>query len=83
MVDKKTYEIPFMYRKLMTLDEQAQVIRSFKNFDKNGDGTVDSKEFKSLLVDMGRKDVSDDQVAKMFKKYDQDQNGVLSFEEYI
>lgn len=58
MVDAKTtYKIPFMYAKLMTLDEQAQVIRSFKNFDKSGDGNVDSAEFKDLLKDMGRKDV--------------------------
>lgn len=84
MVDAKCdYKIPFMYRKLMTLDEQAQVIRSFKNFDKSGDGNVDSKEFNDLLKDMGRKDVPQDKIDAMFQKYDKDQNGVLSFEEYI
>jgi plastin-1 len=85
MVDakKEVYHIPFMYKKLMTIEEQHQVIRSFRNFDKSGDGNVDSNEFKALLKDMGREDVTDDQITKMFEKYDKDKNGVLSFEEYI
>lgn len=34
MVDAKpTYDIPYMYRKLMTPEEQTAAIRSFKNFD--------------------------------------------------
>ena len=54
MVDAKNYEIPYTYRRLMTPEEQVAVIRSFKNFDKSGDGKIEQSEFKSLLKDMGR-----------------------------
>lgn len=53
------YEIPYTYRKLMSPEEQSAVIRSFKNFDSSKDGVIEQSEFKNLLKDMGRTDVSD------------------------
>ncbi len=46
MVESTLYEIPYSYKKYMSPEEQHAVIRSFKNFDKNQDGTVDRAEFK-------------------------------------
>lgn len=60
MVESNNYEIPYSYKKYMSPEEQHAIVRSFKNFDKNKDGTVDRAEFKSLLKDMGRDDVTDD-----------------------
>lgn len=49
---------------------QHQVLRSFRNFDKSGDGVIEEGEFKSLLKDMGRTDVTDEQIKQIFTKYD-------------
>jgi hypothetical protein len=83
MVDSKVYDIPFIYRKLMTPEEQTAVIRSFKNFDKSKDGVIEQGEFKNLLKDMGRTDVTDDQVQALFTKFDQNGDGMIDFHEYL
>lgn len=84
MVDStKELEIPFMYRKLMSPEEQTAVIRSFKNFDKSGDGFIETGEFANLIKDMGRTDISAEKVAEIFKKYDTDSDGKIDFMEYL
>ena len=84
MVDSsKDLEIPFMYRKLMSPEEQTAVIRSFKNFDKSGDHVIEADEFKALLKDMGRTDVTDDQIKEIFDKYDSNKDGKIDFMEYL
>jgi Ca2+-binding EF-hand superfamily protein len=60
MVDAKDLVIPYAYKKLMSPEEQHQVLSSFKNFDKSGDGVIEESEFKSLLKVMGRTDVTDE-----------------------
>jgi len=59
MVDaSKELHIPYMYRKMMTPEEQFACMKSFKNFDKSGDGVIEMGEFTALLKDMGRTDVT-------------------------
>ena len=67
----------------MTIEEQNQVLRSFKNFDKSNDGMICKPEFAGLLKEMGRDDVSADQIDGIFGKYDLDSNGQLCFQEYL
>jgi Ca2+-binding EF-hand superfamily protein len=46
MVDSsKHLDIPYMYRKMMTPEEQFSCMKSFKNFDKSGDGVIELSEF--------------------------------------
>lgn len=56
---KNNYVIPHSISKKLTAEDQHSLIKSFKNFDKNNDMTVDKSEFKNLLKDMGRTDVTD------------------------
>ena len=83
MVDAKNYEIPYTYRRLMTPEEQVAVIRSFKNFDKSGDGKIEQSEFKALLKDMGRTDVTDEKIKSLFGKYDSNSDGIIDWHEYL
>lgn len=81
MVEKKqvVFEIPFSIRKFMTPEEQHAAIRSFKNFDKSGDGVIVKGEFRSLLNDMGRTEVTDAQVDEWFQRFDADGDGHINF----
>lgn len=79
----KESPIPWNIRMYMSIEEQTQVLRSFKNFDLSGDGKICSSEFQSLLKDMGRRDITPEQVAAQFSKYDLDSNGQLDFHEYL
>lgn len=84
MVDAKpTYDIPYMYRKVMTPEEQTAVIRSFKNFDKSGNGLIEQGEFQNLLKDMGRTDVTKEKIDSLFAKYDTNSDGQIDFLEYL
>ena len=67
----------------MSPEEQFAVIRSFKNFDKSGDGKIEQVEFKALLKDMGRTDVTDDQIKDLFSKYDTNSDGIIDWHEYL
>ena len=84
MVDAApTYDIPYTYKKLMSPEEQFAVIRSFKNFDTNKDGHIKDEEFKALLKEMGRTDVSDEQIKELFTKYDSNSDGKIDWHEYL
>jgi len=36
------------------------MINGFKEYDANSDGTMDCKELKKLLVDLGMREITDD-----------------------
>lgn len=67
----------------MSPEEQFAVIKSFKNFDKSGDGKIEQIEFKALLKDMGRTDVTEQQIKDLFAKYDTNSDGIIDWHEYL
>lgn len=56
---------------------------AFKIYDVDKNGTMDIKEFKQVLKDLGKRDVTEDQVAKMMSSHDQNQDGTLSWTEFL
>eukprot|EP00747_Dinoflagellata_sp_TGD_P147676 gnl/TRDRNA2_/TRDRNA2_176841_c0_seq3.p1 gnl/TRDRNA2_/TRDRNA2_176841_c0~~gnl/TRDRNA2_/TRDRNA2_176841_c0_seq3.p1 ORF type:complete len:384 (+),score=95.85 gnl/TRDRNA2_/TRDRNA2_176841_c0_seq3:77-1153(+) len=54
----------------------------FKNYDKNGDGTLDFNEM-CVLLRQGHPDFTDKQVHALFSKVDKDNSGTVSFEEFV
>ena len=41
------------------------------------------KEFKQVLKDLGKRDVTEEQVAKMMAEHDQNKDSVLSWQEFL
>lgn len=39
----------------------------FKHYDKNKDGSMDAGEFKRVCVDLGHREITDEQVQDMIK----------------
>ena len=67
----------------MTPQEVAAYIKAFKNYDKNHDGTMDEKEFKSILIDLGERKITDEEASKRLAENDTNRDGVLSFAEFV
>lgn len=49
--------------------------------DKNG--TMNSGEFKQVLKDLGKREVTDDQVKTMLKEHDKDGDQQISWPEFL
>ena len=56
---------------------------AFKIYDVDKNGTMDMKEFKQVLKDLGKRDVTEDQVSKMMSSHDQNKDGTLSWTEFL
>ncbi len=52
-------------------------------YDTNKNGQMDEHEFKRVLVDLGRRDITDQQVKQMLQENDENGDGFLQWDEFI
>ena len=52
-------------------------------YDTDKNGYMSEKEFKNVLIDLGRRDVTDEQVKEMLNEADENKDGVLQWAEFI
>lgn len=50
------------HKKALSAQEQTELIKAFKSYDKDGNGTMDAKEFKNIMIDLGHRKTTDDDV---------------------
>jgi Ca2+-binding EF-hand superfamily protein len=62
MESEKTLEFTFEQKKHLTAPELTAFIKAFKNYDLNKDGTMDEKEFKNVMIDLGFRKITDEKV---------------------
>ena len=58
-------------------------INAFKSYDKNGDGVMDEKEFKNIMIDIGHRKITDEECKQMLAAQDKNSDGVLQWNEFI
>jgi Ca2+-binding EF-hand superfamily protein len=63
-------EFTFEQKKGLGPQEQTQLIKAFRNYDKNGDGTMDESEFKNIMIDLGYRKITDEKVKEMLSSQD-------------
>lgn len=78
-----TYEFTFEQQKNLGPEERSALIRSFKNYDTNKDGVMDESEFKNIMIDLGYRKITDDEVKKMLEAHDQNSDGVIQWAEFV
>ncbi|XP_071145478.1 calmodulin-like [Mytilus edulis] len=57
--------------------------RSFKKFDADGNGFIDKDELRQVLCAGGGRKMSEDEAEEMFNEADIDQDGQLTFDEFV
>ena len=43
-------------------------IKTFKSYDKNGDGVMDQSEFKNIMIDLGFRKITDEKVNELLNE---------------
>jgi len=56
---------------------------AFKLYDLDKNGTMNAQEFKQVLVDLGKRDVTDDQVKTMLSEVDKNSDSVIQWDEFV
>ncbi len=59
------------------------MLKAFKIYDANKDGTISASEFKQVLLDMGKRDVTEEQTMTMLKSVDRNNDDVIQWEEFL
>ena len=62
-------------------EQDARMKDAFALFDKDGDGTMDTNELRTVLQSLG-KNVSEDELQEMIAEVDEDGSGEIDFEEF-
>lgn len=83
MESEHNYDTTKEQQKHLNPEETQTFIRAFKNYDKNKDGHMDESEFKNIMIDIGMRKITDDQVKEMLGSHDQNKDGVLSWGEFV
>ena len=81
--NSEQYEVPFIYRKVFTPEQSTEMVKSFKNYDKDKSGAMDKAEFKAALVDMGYRDITDERVTELLLNVDKNNSGVIEWDEFL
>ena len=63
------------------VSEKDNLLRMFKIFDKDGNGSIDHTELQEILSMTGE-NISDDEVAVIMQEVDTDGNGSIDFDEF-
>ena len=64
----------------MTRAEVLEIVEDFNAMDKNGDGEIHWKEFRKAK---GMSDKKKEKFEKLFKEYDKDGSGKITFAEFF
>jgi hypothetical protein len=78
-----TYEFTFEQKKNLGPEERSALMRSFKNYDTNKDGVMNKAEFKNIMIDLGHRKITDEEVNKMLTSHDTDKDGVIQWTEFV
>eukprot|EP00090_Calanus_glacialis_P020295 TRINITY_DN31215_c0_g1_i1.p1 TRINITY_DN31215_c0_g1~~TRINITY_DN31215_c0_g1_i1.p1 ORF type:complete len:235 (+),score=87.82 TRINITY_DN31215_c0_g1_i1:208-912(+) len=63
-------------------DQMDDVKSAFRVFDHNNDGTISKEELKEAMVNFGTR-VTDDEFQTMFAEADQNNDGLIDFDEFV
>ena len=64
------------------VDEEEEVLKAFKVFDKEGNGLININELKDIMLSMGN-NWSENEINEMFAEADIDMDGYLNYEDFV
>ena len=64
------------------VDEEEEVLKAFKVFDKEGNGLININELKDIMLSMGN-NWSENEINEMFAEADIDMDGYINYEDFV
>ena len=64
------------------VDEEEEVLKAFKVFDKDGNGLININELKDIMLNIGN-NWSEDELNEMLGEADIDMDGYINYEEFV
>ena len=64
------------------VDEEEEVLKAFKVFDKEGNGLININELKDIMLNIGN-NWSEDELNEMLGEADIDMDGYINYEEFV
>ncbi len=74
--------VMIMHKRSKESDPEEDVISAFRVFDKEGNGTISTKELRHIMTTIGDK-LTDEEVNQMIEEADIDGDGVINYEEFV
>ena len=64
------------------VDEEEEVLKAFKVFDKDGNGLININELKDIMLNVGN-NWSENEINEMLGEADIDMDGYINYEEFV
>ena len=74
--------VSIVNRRDKDVDNEEEVIKAFKFFDKEGNGLININELKNIMLSVG-KNISEEELNDILKEADIDMDGYINYEEFI
>ncbi|XP_002138728.1 neo-calmodulin-like [Drosophila pseudoobscura] len=74
--------LQMMSKNYQVLNKDESVRAAFEVFDRDADGFISAQEMKAVILSLGEK-VNDQEFDEMFREVDLDNDGQLSFDEFL
>lgn len=71
-----------MQKRSKETDPGDEIIAAFRVFDKEGNGTLSTKELRHIMTTIGDK-LTDEEVDQMIEEADIDGDGIINYEEFV
>ena len=68
---------------LLAFKYDIELQHVFKHYDTNSNGSLTDKEFKQVLIDLGRRDITDEEVKAKLQEADSNSDGQIQWDEYL
>jgi len=78
-----SYDISFEMKKHFSATEITELQHAFKLYDMDKNGTMNATEFKQVLLDLGKRDVTDEQVKGMLAEVDKNNDSQIQWGEFL
>lgn len=77
------YDVAYDIKKKFSAPELTELIHTFKAHDEDKSGSIQKSELKNILINLGHRETSDEEVTSLLSKLDINDDKVLSLEEFL
>jgi len=77
------YDIPYETKKKFSAPEMNELINNFKAHDVDKSGKIEKAELKTIMVDLGHRETTEEDISKMLESVDIDSDNQLTIIEFL